>query len=474
MLNPCDTAFVDRLSADLPDGTLSAPEPRHLEEPRGRWPGQAGVLARPRSTEEVARIVRACGQGRVGVVPYSGGTGLVGGQIMPTDRPAPLLLSLERMNALRGVWPEENAMVVEAGMILAEVQAQAARVSRLFPLSLASEGSCRIGGNLASNAGGTAVLRYGNTRDLCLGIEAVLPDGSIFNGLTRLRKDNAGYDLRHLLIGSEGTLGVITAASLKLFPQPVAKVVALLEVPSPKAALDLLALCGQRAAGMVSGFELIHRMGFDFLAETGFDLRAPFDPVPEWLVLLELELPSGLEPEATMASLYEAGADAGLVADGVIATSEAQADAIWALRETIPLANRKVGAVSSHDISLPLSAIPGFVDQASRAIARLGAFRVNCFGHLGDGNLHWNVFPERGHRKSEHDAVRDEVKRVVHDMVHALGGSVAAEHGVGRLKVADLARYADPGKLAAMRAIKSALDPLGIMNPGAVLAGPAA
>lgn len=473
MLNPCDTAFVDRLSADLPDGTLSAPEPRHLEEPRGRWPGQAGVLARPRSTEEVARIVRACGQGRVGVVPYSGGTGLVGGQIMPTDRPSPLLLSLERMNALRGVWPEENAMVVEAGMILAEVQAQAARVSRLFPLSLASEGSCRIGGNLASNAGGTAVLRYGNTRDLCLGIEAVLPDGSIFNGLTRLRKDNAGYDLRHLLIGSEGTLGVITAASLKLFPQPVAKVVALLEVPSPKAALDLLALCGQRAAGMVSGFELIHRMGFDFLAETGFDLRAPFDPVPEWLVLLELELPSGLEPEVTMASLYEAGADAGLVADGVIATSEAQADAIWALRETIPLANRKVGAVSSHDISLPLSAIPGFVDQAPRAIARLGAFRVNCFGHLGDGNLHWNVFPERGHRKSEHDAVRDEVKRVVHDTVHALGGSVAAEHGVGRLKVADLARYADPGKLAAMRAIKSALDPLGIMNPGAVLGGPA-
>ena len=474
MLNPCDTAFVDRLAADLPDGTLSAPEPRHLEEPRSRWPGQAGVLARPRSTEAVAQIVRACAQARVGVVPYSGGTGLVGGQIMPSDRPAPLLLSLERMSALRGVWPEENAMVVEAGMVLAEVQAQAAKAGRLFPLSLASEGSCRIGGNLASNAGGTAVLRYGNARDLCLGLEAVLPDGSVFNGLTRLRKDNAGYDLRHLMIGSEGTLGVITAASLKLFPQPVARVVALLAVPSPKAALDLLALCGQRAAGMVSGFELIHRMGFDFLAETGFDLRAPFDTVPEWLILLELELPAGLEAEATMAGLYQTGADAGLVVEGVIATSEAQAEAIWALRETIPLANRKVGAVSSHDISLPLSAIPGFVEAAPRSIARLGAFRVNCFGHLGDGNLHWNVFPERGHAKAEHDAVRDEVKRLVHDMVHDLGGSVAAEHGVGRLKVADLERYADPGKLAAMRAIKAALDPLGIMNPGAVLGGPAA
>ncbi|WP_128515736.1 FAD-binding oxidoreductase [Tabrizicola thermarum] len=468
MLNPCDRAFIDRLARDLPEGVLSAPEPRHLEEPRGRWTGQAGVLARPRTTAEVAAIVRACATARVGVIPWSGGTGLVGGQIM-TSGPAPLLMSLERMAALRGVWPEENAMVVEAGMILADVQAEAAKVGRLFPLSLASEGSCRIGGNLAANAGGTAVLRYGNARDLCLGLEAVLPDGSVFNGLSRLRKDNAGYDLRHLLIGSEGTLGVITAASLKLFPQPAARVVALVSVPSPAAALDLLALCGDRAAGMVSAFELIHRMGFDFLEETGFDLRPPFDPVPEWLVLLELELPAGLEAEATMAGLYAAASEAGLVTDGVIATSQAQGAAIWALRETIPLANRKVGAVSSHDISLPLSAIPGFIEAAPRAIAGLGAFRVNCFGHLGDGNLHWNVFPERGHGKAEHEGVRDQVKRVVHDLVHSLGGSVAAEHGVGRLKVADLARYGDPGKLAAMRAIKAALDPMGIMNPGAVL-----
>ena len=468
MLNPCDPGFVAHLAGLVPEGVLAAPEPRHLEEPRGRWIGQAGVLARPRTTAEVAALVRACAGARVGVVPVSGGTGLVGGQVMASG-PAPVLLSLERMVALRGLWPEENALVVEAGMVLADVQARAAEVGRLFPLSLASEGSCRIGGNLATNAGGTAVLRYGNARDLCLGLEAVLPDGTVYGGLTRLRKDNAGYDLRDLLIGSEGTLGVITAASLKLFPQPAARVVALLAVPSPGAALDLLALCGERVAGLVSGFELISRMGFDFLAETGFDLRAPFDPVPDWVVLLELELPAGLEPEITMASLYEAGADAGLVTDGVIATSEAQAAQLWALRETIPLANRKVGAVSSHDISLPLSAIPGFIARAPGVIAGLGEFRVNCFGHLGDGNLHWNVFPAQGHAKGEYEGVREAVKTAVHDLVHALGGSVAAEHGVGRLKVADMARYGDPGKLMAMRAIKAALDPGGIMNPGAVL-----
>ena len=469
MLTPCDPGFVARLGAVLPEGTLGVPEPRHLEEPRGRMIGQAGAIARPRTTEEVARIVRACSAARVGIVPLGGGTGLVGGQIMGQG-PAPLLLSLERMSAVRGIWPDENAMVVEAGMVLAAVQAEAAKAGRLFPLSLASEGSCRIGGNLATNAGGTAVLRYGNARDLCLGLEAVLPDGTVFNGLTRLRKDNAGYDLRHLLIGSEGTLGVITAASLRLYPQPAARVVALLAVPSPGAALELLGLTGQRVAGLVSGFELMSRVGLDFLAETMPALRPPLDPVPEWLVLLELELPEGLEPEVTMAGLYDAASQAGLVTDGVIATSEAQAAGLWALREAIPLANRKIGAVSSHDISLPLSEVPGFIATAPAVIADLGAFRVNCFGHLGDGNLHWNVFPALGQDRAGHEAVRDAVTTRVHDLVHALGGSVAAEHGVGRLKVADLQRYGDPGKLAAMRAIKAALDPFGILNPGAVLA----
>jgi FAD/FMN-containing dehydrogenase len=468
MLNPCDDAFLARLAAALPQGTLAPPEPRHLEEPRGRWQGRAGGVARPRTTAEVAAILSLCHAARVGVVPWGGGTGLVGGQVM-TDGPAPLLLSLERMSALRGAYPEENALVVEAGMVLAEVQAAARRIGRLFPLTLASQGSARIGGNLAANAGGVHVLRYGNTRDLCLGLEAVLPDGTVFNGLTRLRKDNAGYDLRHLLIGSEGTLGVITAASLRLYPIPAATVVAMLAVPSPGAALSLLALAQERLSGMVSAFELIHRTGFDFLAETMPEHRAPLDPVPDWLVLVELGLPAGLEPEVAMANLYAAGADRGLVTDGVIAASDAQAAGLWALREAIPLANRKVGAVSSHDISLPLSEIAAFIARAPGELAEFGQFRINCFGHLGDGNLHWNIFPVRGRTRADHEGVRDRIKARVHDLVHALGGSVAAEHGVGRLKVADLRRYGDPGKLAAMRAIKAALDPQGIMNPGAVL-----
>lgn len=468
MLNPCDDAFLTRLGDLLPEGRLTAPEPRHLEEPRGRWQGVAGAVARPATTAEVATILRTCHAARVGVVPWGGGTGLVGGQLMPAG-PAPLVLSLERMTGLRGAYPQENALVVEAGMILADVQAEAAKIGRLFPLTLASQGSCRIGGNLAANAGGVHVLRYGNTRDLCLGLEAVLPDGTVVDGLTRLRKDNAGYDLRHLLIGSEGTLGVITAASLRLYPIPAATVVALLAVPSPAAALELLSLAQERLGGMVSAFELIHRTGYDFLQETGLALRAPFDPLPDWSVLVELGLPSGLEPEVAMATLYDAADDRGLVSDGVIATSQAQAAALWQLRETIPEANRRVGAVSSHDISLPLSAIPGFIARAPGELAGLGDFRINCFGHLGDGNLHWNVFPVPGHVRAEHEGVREAVKARVHDLVHALGGSVAAEHGVGRLKVGDLLRYGDPGKLAAMRAIKAALDPQGIMNPGAVL-----
>ena len=471
MLNPCDPSFVARLAARLPDGTLGDPEPRYLQEPRGRWHGTAGAVAKPRTTAEVAEIVRACAEGRVGIVPWGGGTGLVGGQVMPQG-PAPLVLSLERMAALRAAYQDENALVVEAGMILADVQAHAARLNRVFPLTLASEGSCRIGGNLASNAGGLNVLRYGNARDLCLGLEAVLPDGTVWNGLTRLRKDNAGYDLRHLMIGSEGTLGVITAASLRLFPIPATKVVAMLAVASPDAALSLLTLATDRLPGMVSAFEVIHRMGFDFLAETLPDLRAPLDPVPDWMVLIELGLPGGLEPEATMAELYHSAAAAGLVTDGVIATSDLQAAALWRLREAIPEANRRIGAVSSHDISLPLSAVPEFIRAAPLALAELGNWRINCFGHLGDGNLHYNVFPPKGGNRSDHADQRDAVKTCVHDLVHAMGGSVAAEHGVGRLKTADLQRYADPGKLAAMRAIKAALDPQGIMNPGAVLALP--
>jgi FAD/FMN-containing dehydrogenase len=471
MLNPADPAFLAQLEGQLAPGALRAPAPRDLEEPRGRWQGRAGAVALPRTVEEVAVIMRACAAARVGIVPMGGGTGLVGGQIL-ADGPLPLIVSLERMAALRGIWPQENAMTVEAGMILATAHDHAAGVGRVFPLTLASEGSARIGGLLSTNAGGVNVLRYGNARDLVLGVEAVLPDGSILHGLKRLRKDNTGYDLRHLLIGAEGTLGIITAASLRLFPAPASTATALLDVADPATALRLLELANTHAAGLISAFELIHRQGLDFLSETLPDVAQPFRPQSDWMVLLELALPAGLGgAEAVMAGVLEAAFEAGLARDGAVAASDSQRKAIWSLRESIPLANRKVGAISSHDISLPLTAISDFILQANALLAAMGDFRVNCFGHLGDGNLHYNVFPARGRTKTDYLDQRETVKDTVHDLVNRMGGSVSAEHGIGRLKVGDLVHYGDPAKLAAMRALKAALDPLGIMNPGAVIGG---
>ena len=470
MLNPADPGFVAALTTRLPEGTVRPPDARYLEEPRGRWAGQGGCLALPRTTGQVSAIVRACAAARVGIVPWGGGTGLVGGQLMPAG-PAPVILSLERMNAIRAVHPSENVLVAEAGATLAAVRAAAEGAGRMFPLSLASEGTASIGGNLATNAGGVNVLRWGNARDLCLGLEAVLADGSVLQGLKRLRKDNTGYDLRHLLIGSEGSLGIITAASLRLVAPPAETGAAFLAVPSPAAALDLLARVEARVPGCVSAFELIHRQGLDFLAETMPQVRQPFAVPPEWMVLVDLGLPSGLCAQAMLEAVFEDAVGAGLVSDGVVAASQAQRAAFWALREAIPEANRRIGAVSSHDISLPLSEVAGFVAEAPAALAALGEFRVNCFGHLGDGNLHWNVFPASGRTRKDHENQRDAIKTLVHDLVHARGGSVSAEHGVGRLKTGDLLRYGDPAKLAAMRAIKAALDPAGILNPGAVLAG---
>ena len=468
MLNPADAGFAASLAALLPDGSVGAPEPRHLEEPRGRWVGLGQVLVRPRTVEEVATVVRACGAARVGIVPWGGGTGLVGGQLMAQGA-APLILSLERMAAVRAVYPNENVLIAEAGAILADVQAAAAGVDRLFPLSLASEGSARIGGNLATNAGGVNVLRYGNARDLCLGLEAVMPDGSILHGLKRLRKDNTGYDLRNLLIGAEGTLGVITAASLRLYPVPAALGAAFFVVPGPTAALEFLALAQDRLGGGISAFELINIKGLEFLAETMPEVRQPFAKAPEWTVLVDLGLGADQSVTEALAGLFEAGLARGLVSDGVIAGSLAERHQFWHLRESIPLANRKIGAISSHDISLPLGEIAAFIPRAGAALARLGDWRINCFGHLGDGNLHYNVFPKKGKTRADYESQREAIKTCVHDLVHELGGSVSAEHGIGRLKVGDLERYGDPAKLAAMRAIKAALDPMGIMNPGAVL-----
>ena len=470
-LKPAGAEFIAGLRARLPEGAFRKIEPRYLEEPRGRWHGRAGVVLAPGSVEEVSAIVAEANAARVPVVPYGGGTGLVGGQVCP-DGPAPVVLSLERMRAIRALHPEENVIVAEAGAILHDVHEAAQTAGRLFPLSIASKGSARIGGLLSTNAGGVNVLRYGNARDLCLGLEAVLPDGRIWNGLRRLRKDNTGYDLRNLLIGAEGTLGVITAGSLKLSPQPAGEGTALMVVGSPAAALKLLAVARDHLGEGISAFELMHRTGLEFLAETMPELRQPFADSPEWFVLVDVGLARGLDPAEALEAVFAEAVEAGLVSDGMIAQSEAQRQQYWDVRESIPEGNRRIGSVSSHDISVPLSAIPEFIRKGHEAIAALGDFRINCFGHLGDGNLHYNVFPVRGVPREHHEGQRDVIKRTVHDLVHALDGSVSAEHGVGRLKVEDLESYGDPTHLAVMRAVKAALDPAGIMNPGAVLRQP--
>ncbi len=471
MLSQANDALRAHIAAQISPAAFRELTPGYLEEPRGRYAGKEGLLVAPASVEEVSAVVKACKEFRVPLIPYGGGTGLVGGQVAQGDI-VPVILSLERMNRIREVRPTENVLIAEAGATLQEVQDVADEAGRLFPLSLASQGSARIGGNLATNAGGVNVLRYGNARDLCLGLEAVMPDGEIWNGLSRLRKDNTGYDLRHLLIGSEGTLGVITAASLRLFPRPSELGAAIFVVPDPQAALELLALSGDVIGGQVSAFELISGQGLRFLNEVGPEVRAPFKDIPTWMVLIDVGTAPGADPQAMLTRLFEAAVERDLASDGVIASSAAQRDQFWSIRESIPEANRRIGSVSSHDISVPLDAIPGFIGRATQNLAKLGDFRINCFGHVGDGNLHYNVFPHSGKSRADHEADRSEVKRIVHDLADEMGGSVSAEHGIGRLKVDDLKRYGDPTKLAVMRSIKAALDPLGIMNPGAVVPDP--
>ncbi|MGR3505371.1 MAG: FAD-binding oxidoreductase [Paracoccaceae bacterium] len=467
-LNPATPDLARALRDHLPERAFREVTPAYLEEPRGRWAGHAGLVIAPETVDQVATVMRAANDARVGVLPYGGGTGLVGGQIMP-DGPAPLLLSLERMTAIRAVYPEENVLIAEAGAILSDIHDAALAVNRLFPLSIAAKGSARIGGNLATNAGGVNVLRYGNARDLCLGLEVVFADGRIWNGLSRLRKDNTGYDLRNLMIGSEGTLGIITATSLKLVARPAGEGTAMLVVDSPAAAITMLAMARDMMGEGVSAFELIHANGLHFLIETLPDIRQPFDTAPEWMVLIDVGLADGLNPAHTLETLFERGFEAGLLSDGIIAQNETQRHQLWEVREQIPEANRRVGSVSSHDISLPTGLVPEYIARADALIAGIGDFRINCFGHLGDGNLHYNVFPQKGRTVADHLNQRDHVKHALHDLVHEMGGSVSAEHGIGRLKIDDLERYADPVKLALMRQIKDMFDPNGILNPGAVL-----
>ncbi len=443
-------------------------EPRYLEDPRGIVTGHAAAVLAPGTAQDVSAIVRAANAARVPVVPYGGGTGLVGGQIKGDD-PAPLVISLERMNRIRDLNQADGTATVEAGVILQTLRDAADDVDRLFPLSLASQGSCQIGGNLATNAGGVNVLRYGNMRDLCLGLEAVLPNGDIWHGLKRLRKDNTGYDLRNLLIGAEGSLGIITAASLRLFPKPVRNGAALIVVPSPAAALALLGLARDYVGDTISAFELIDGTGLDFLRETMPEIRQPFETTQKWSVLIDLGVAKDVDPDALLETLFIAAADAGLASDGVVAQSGGQRADFWTLRESIPVANKRVGSVSSHDISVPIGSIDQFISTCSKKIGVLGDYRINSFGHLGDGNLHFNVFPAEGQGRPKDPDVAKSIRNTVYETVAEFDGSFSAEHGIGRLKTKELERYVDPTKRAAMQAIKLALDPNGIMNPGVIL-----
>ena len=465
-LNPASAAFAERLAARLPADTVRRAEDRHREELRRIARGTAEFVALPRSTEDVATIVRLCAEARVAVVPYGGGTGLVGGQL--ADGPPALTVSLQRMDKVRALHANEGSLTIEAGAVLENVHAVAEEAGLMFPLTLGAKGSARLGGLLAANAGGTAVLRYGTMRELTLGIEAVLPDGAVMQ-THRLRKSNMGYDLRHLLIGSEGTLGIITAATLRLFPVPRERAAAFLEIGAPDDALELLALARERLGDGVSGCELVDGQGLEWLAEHLPETRQPFAQPPEWSVLIEAGLFEGSATEALEEIAGEA-IERGIVRDGVVSRSESQREAFWAVRESIPEANRAIGPIASHDVSVPLSEVPRLIREGRRALHEIAPdIRFNTFGHVGDGNVHYNLFPAPGRTRDDYSAVGAALTARLHDMVAELGGAISAEHGIGRFKRDELVRLGDPSAVAAMRAIKSALDPMGIMNPGAVL-----
>ncbi|MRX09918.1 FAD-binding protein [Pseudoduganella sp. FT25W] len=441
-----------------------------LTDWRGRFTGKALAVLRPGSVEQVAALVRACAEHRVALVPQGGNTGLVLGSV-PDASGAQVVLSLVRLNSIRQVDPVNRTMTVDAGCILQQIQEAAAAEGCLFPLSLAAEGSCTIGGNLSTNAGGTAVLRYGNTRELCLGLEVVTPQGEIWSGLRGLRKDNTGYDLRDLFIGAEGTLGIITGAVLKLYPQPKASITALAALPSPADALQLLVLMQDHCGSSLTGFELMSRYCLALVAEQFPQLPKPFaEPHPQY-VLLEL---SSSESEQHAVGLLEhaigAALERGVINDAVVATSVAQSAGLWQLREHIPLAQAKAGKNIKHDISLPVSRIADFIAVTGpRLETAFPGCQLVCFGHLGDGNLHYNVAPPVGISNEDFLDNQDKVNRVVHDSVVSFGGSISAEHGIGALKRGELAHYKSAVELNMMRAIKAALDPLGIMNPGKIL-----
>jgi FAD/FMN-containing dehydrogenase len=460
------TEIFERLkTAAGPNGFSEDPNEiaPYLEEWRGRTHGKSALLLKPQSTEQVSAILAICHQAGTHIVPQGGNTGLVGGQIPLHGE---VLLSLKRMNRIRDLSAPGMTLTAEAGVTLKQAQDAAAAEGFLFPLSLGSEGSCTIGGNISTNAGGNHVLRYGMMRALVLGLEVVLADGRVLPMLRSLHKDNTGYDLKQLFIGAEGTLGIVTAASLRLFTRPAQIVTAFTAVPSPTAALSLLGHMQSRTGGLLSSFELVSRPTLDLVLKNISNTRDPLSQPSPWYVLMEVSGGAGASLEVLTQSALEEAMAQELVSDAVVAQSEAQARSFWHMRETISEAEKREGVSIKHDVSVPVASIPRFIEEATALVVKkFPGARPICFGHMGDGNLHFNFNAPPG-KDAEFSSQWDEMQLTVHDIVHRYSGSISAEHGIGEMKRDILPRYKSSEELDVMRAIKHALDPKNILNPG--------
>ncbi|QTN98302.1 FAD-binding oxidoreductase [Brucella sp. 458] len=468
-----DTALIERFAAIVGEkNALTAPEDiaAYLIEQRDLYHGRTPLVLRPGSTEEVAAIMKLATETRTPVVPQGGNTGLVGGQ-QPDESGAAIILSLGRMNRIRNLDTVGNLVTLEAGVILKNLQDAAEKAGRLFPLSLGAEGSCQIGGNLGSNAGGTAVLAYGNMRELCLGLEVVLPTGEILNDLRYVKKDNTGYDLKDIFVGSEGTLGVITAAVLKIFPQPKGKGVAYAGLRNPEDVLRLFQLATEHAGPSLTGFELMPRVGVEFTVRHVDGVRDPLESPHDWYVLIDISSSRSEEDaRTTLETILTEAFENDLIQDAAIAESVAQAQSFWKMREEMSWAQKPEGGSIKHDISVPVASIPAFIHEADAAtLDMIPGARVVCFGHIGDGNLHYNVSQPVGADKEAFLARWHDLNHRIHTIVASYGGSISAEHGIGQLKREELAFFKQDIALDLMRRIKAAFDPAGIMNPGKVL-----
>ncbi|WP_421780822.1 FAD-binding oxidoreductase [Kiloniella litopenaei] len=442
----------------------------YMVEQRGRFIGQTSLVVTPKTTREVSDIVKLCAEHSIGIVPQGGHTGLVSGGI-PFAGDNAIVLSTSRLNKIRTIDPTNNTMVVEAGCILQTIQEHAAQHDRLFPLSLGAEGSCQIGGNIATNAGGINVIRYGNTRQLVLGLEVVTPTGEIWNGLRALQKDNTGYDLKQLYIGSEGTLGIITAAVLQLFPKPKEQQTAVLAIKELEDALPLLNLAQSMLGDALTSFELLPRIGIDFSLKHGQGVVDPIEGQYDWYILMEASVAITHSNLKDLFQNYlETAFEKNWVQDGVLAQNKAQSDSFWLLRENITLCQKPEGGSIKHDISVPVSSVPAFIKTANEAVRKMiPGIRPHPFGHLGDGNIHYNLSQPIDMNKEDYLNHWEEVNRIVHDIVHSFNGSISAEHGIGRVKRDENQYYKSAVEMQLMQNIKTALDPKGIMNPGKLI-----